>query len=138
MVIGHEAIRPYVEALWGWDAREQEERFRAQFEPSQIEVIQVDGRDVGYFRLEDFEDCVFLSGIYIGKGNRRKGIGSNVLAELMNRANKISKPLRLRVLLPNPAQRLYLKLGFRITDTTDSHIHMEFKSSASATVRGNP
>ena len=30
MVIAHEGLRPYVEALWGWDAEDQQERYRAQ------------------------------------------------------------------------------------------------------------
>ncbi len=130
MAIAHEGLRPYVEALWGWDTEDQRERFRAQFDASHITVIQSGGRDVGYVKVEDCQDCIYLAGIYLAKGDRRKGIGSEVLLDLMQRATAAAKPLRLRVLVPNPAKNLYARLGFRVTKTTGSHVYMEFKANA--------
>ncbi len=130
MVIAHEGLRPYVEALWGWDAEDQQERYRAQFEPSRIAIICSNGHDVGYLQVEDCEDHIFLAGMFLAKDYRRKGIGSEVLGDVMRKAMKTGKAVRLRVLLPNPAQRLYERLGFRITETTDSHVYMEFSPCA--------
>lgn len=135
MAIAHEGLRPYVEAIWGWDSKDHQERFRAQFEPSCISIIQLDGRDVGYVKVEDRKDCLFLAGIYVGKNDRNRGIGSEVLVGLMRDAAAVGRPLRLRVLLPNPAQRLYLRLGFHVTETTDSHVFMEFGPDAALPAR---
>ena len=130
MAIAHEGLRPSIEALWGWDAEDQRERFLAQFEPIHIAIIQLGGRDVGYMKVEDCEDCIYLAGIYLAKDDRSKGIGSQVLIDLMRKATEAAKPLRLRVLVPNPAKTLYARLGFRVTKTTDSHVYMEFEPNA--------
>jgi len=126
MEIAHEGIRPYVEAIWGWEEEDQQERFRAEFNVPCISIVQFDGRDVGYVKLENFDDFRLLAGIYVGKDDRNQGIGSEVLTDLMQQASEARKPLRLRVLRPNPAQRLYLRLGFRVTELTDSHVYMQF------------
>lgn len=86
MAIAPEGLRPYVEAIWGWDSRDHDERFRTQFEPACISIIQCNGRDVGYVKVEDRKDYLFLAGIYVGKDGRRHGIGREVLVDLMRKA----------------------------------------------------
>lgn len=126
MAIGLEGIRPYVEAIWGWNQKEQERMFRQHFSLETISIVRVDGRDVGYMKLEEHEDHLYLSGIYLGRDHRRKGLGSELMRHLTRRAGSMGKPLRLRVLRPNPAQHLYERLGFIITGVTDTHVSMEF------------
>ena len=128
MAIGHEGLRPYVEALWGWDQTEQESRFREHFEISDISIVQVDGEDVGYTKVESHDDHVFLAGVYIAAGQRNRGIGTAVIEDLIARAAAEKKVLRLRVLRPNPCQRLYKRLGFTIIGESDSHIDMQVDS----------
>ncbi|MGH9885742.1 MAG: GNAT family N-acetyltransferase, partial [bacterium] len=122
----HDGIRPYVEALWGWNQDEQERRFREHFAPARASIVQVEGRDVGYLELEEHPDHLFLAGIYLSAGQRGKGLGRSLMLELMERARELAKPVRLRVLQPNPARRLYERLGFVSTGATDTHIYMEF------------
>ena len=125
MRIGHEGILPYVEELWGWDQADQERRFRDSFDPAITKIVQVHGRDVGYLSVVHHDDHVFLAGIYLHKGARRQGIGTEVIGDLLSSCRKLRMPLRLRVLRPNPAQRLYCRLGFRVVEETETHISME-------------
>lgn len=126
MAIGHEGLRPYVEALRGWDPAYEAQAFRAHFTPETISIIQVAGRDVGYLKLEVREGHLYLDGIYLDEAHRRRGIGTAVLRDLMARAGTLGKPVRLRVLRPNPARALYERLGFHTTAETSSLIDMEF------------
>jgi ribosomal protein S18 acetylase RimI-like enzyme len=134
MRIGHEGLRPYVEALRGWDRTAEERRFREDFDPSAIQVVQVDGRDAGYVRLESRDDHLLLAGIYLGATVRRRGVGSAIVCDLMARCRAERTPLRLQVLFPNPARRLYERLGFRVVRETDTHVHMEASPDAAPAV----
>jgi ribosomal protein S18 acetylase RimI-like enzyme len=125
MRIGHEGIRPYVESLLGWDSQEQERRFREDFHPEQISVIQFEDRVVGYLKVEDKSDHIFLAGIYLSKSVRSVGLGSSIIADLVATARSSGKSIRLQVMRTNPAQSLYQRLGFNITGNSDTHIFME-------------
>src|SRR5262245_43505276 len=107
MRIGHEGIRPYVERLWDWDQADQERRFRESFDLATTRIVVIDGRDVGYLKLEYHDDHVFLAGIYLEREYRSRGVGSELIVDLLNNCRDLRKRLCLRVLRPNPAQRLY-------------------------------
>ena len=126
MAIGLDGIRPYVEASRKWDQKDQERQFCEHFTIDTVSIIQVHGHDAGYLKLEEHEDHLFLSGIYLGRDHRGKGTGSEVILGLIRLARSMGKPLRLRVHRPNPAQQLYERLGFRRTALTDTHVFMEF------------
>ena len=125
MHIGHDGIKPYVEQLWRWNPAEQQEAFRKQFEPKWITIIQVDGQDVGYFKLQPKADHTFLAGIYIDASHRQSGLGTKVLSDIIKRHQASHHPLRLQVLKANPAHRLYRRLGFQVIEETETHRIME-------------
>ena len=125
MVIGHEGLRPYVEALWGWDSALHERNFREHFVPDTISIIQVEGEDAGYVKVEEADDHIYLDGIYLSSAHRGRGVGTEVLRDLLARGRAEGKPLRLQVLASNPAQHLYRRLGFRPVAETTTHIRME-------------
>jgi len=126
MKIGHEGIRPYVEAIWEWNQEAQERAFRDRFIVENTRIVQVDGLDAGYVQVEEHKDHTFLAGIYLDAAHRGSGVGATVLKDFIERAKVEARPIRLRVLLPNPAQRLCTRLGFRTTSVTDTHVYMEF------------
>ena len=45
--IHREAMRPYVEQVWGWDEEYQERRFRESYDHSETQFVLVDGIAVG-------------------------------------------------------------------------------------------
>jgi len=125
MHIGHEGIRPYVEQLWGWDQADQERRFRENFDLTRIKIVMIDGQDVGYLDVENHYNHVFLAGIYIDRQYRRRGIGAELIGDILSSCRSLRKPLRLRVLCSYSAQHLYARLGFRQVEVTETHIYME-------------
>lgn len=130
MRIGHEGIRPHVEAVWGWDQAEQESRFRGGFDEQTIRIVRVDGEDAGYLKIETREDHVFIAGIYLDGRFRDRGIGREIILDVLRSASEAGNPVRLQVLRPSPAQRLYARLGFSVVGTTETHIHMEHRGAA--------
>ena len=130
MTIGHEGIRPYVEALWGWVQADQERAFRDQFTLQDISIVEIAGISVGYLKIEEHHDHIFLAGIYLGAEHRGSGLGTEVMRGVIQQARERRKQIRLRVLRSNPARHLYGRLGFRETECTATHVHMEFNASA--------
>lgn len=121
MAIGHEGLRPYVEAVRGWDQEAEEKGFMDHFTPESISIIQIEGRDIGYIKVEDLGDCLYIDGIYIEGSARSSGVGGQVLTDLISSSGKA---LQLRVYKVNPAANLYHRLGFKVINEEDHALIM--------------
>jgi GNAT superfamily N-acetyltransferase len=119
-----EGLRPYIEKLWGWDDETEERQFRENFDPATATIISGEHGNVGYYELVDRGFELFLAGLYIDARFRGRGLGTAVLRDLKALARARQLPLALRVLKPNPARRLYERLGFRVTRSTKTHLLM--------------
>ena len=124
MAIGHEGIRPYVEAVRGWDNAEEERGFAEHFDPELISIILVGTHEVGYIKIHPHPDHNYIDGVYLARAYRSKGLGGQVISNAVSEAHAMGKTVRLRVLKTNPARRLYERLGFRQTGADSVHIYM--------------
>jgi GNAT superfamily N-acetyltransferase len=122
-------MRPYVEPIWGWDEDVQKHYFDAHFDPATIEIISVEGQDIGAVTIERQEDCLFLSNIHLLPEFQGRGIGTAIIKEMLERAAVVHRPAALRVLKNNPARRLYERLGFQIAGETETHYLMRAEPS---------
>jgi ribosomal protein S18 acetylase RimI-like enzyme len=119
------ALRPYIEATWGWNEKWQEEYFAAKFDPANRQIIQVNGRDVGVFVVEERQDEMYLGLIELLPEYQNKGIGTAIVRGLVDAAGNRGLPLTLHVLKANaPAQRLYRRLGFTVIEEDRQHYKM--------------
>ena len=111
------AIRPTVEATWGWDEAFQADYFRSRWDLSRRQIIVVDGSDIGVVTLEERPGSVFLALIEIQPAYQGQGIGTAVIREVMANAHRRGLPVELHILKANArARRLYERLGFRLTE----------------------
>ena len=117
-------MRGYVDQIWGWDEAWQRTYFRSRFDPAQNQVIVLDGVDIGVFGVEEREDELFISRLYILPAYQRRGIGTYLLQSVLDKGQALGLPVRLQVLVNNPARRLYERLGFQSTGETATHIVM--------------
>lgn len=117
-------LREYVTQLWGWDEQWQRAHFQERFDPNQDEVIVLAGRDIGVISVEQKEDELFLSKIYILPDYQGRGIGTYLIQSVLNRATDSGLPVALQVLTVNPVKRLYEHLGFVEVEKTSTHILM--------------
>ena len=126
--IKREAMRPYVEQVWGWDEEYQERRFRESYDHSETQVVLVDGIAVGLLRVSESESAVFIDQVEIVPDYQDRGIGTALINDLLARG----RPVELRVMKVNAdARRLYERLGFRVIDDNEKHYHVRAEPSHS-------
>lgn len=116
------AMHDYVDAVWGWDERDQSRRFREYFDRGGLQVIVVNGEDAGFLHVVHTEDDVDVVNIEIAPPHQGRGIGTSVLTDIISRARDENVSVSLRVLKINEgARRLYERMGFTHYDDTGTH-----------------
>ena len=122
------AMRAYVEATWGvWDAAEHRSRIRDSFDPATHRLVYVDGQLAGLLAVTEHPEHVQLVKVFLLPQFQGRGLGTRLVRQVMAQAAARGRPVRLRVLRVNPAQRLYLRLGFVITDESPERLYMEWR-----------
>jgi GNAT superfamily N-acetyltransferase len=117
----------YVEATWPDDPIAHSCYWELnKFDSSNTRILQVDGNYVGRLSTTLRADCVFIDEIHVVPEYQRKGIGQEAIEVVLEEARRLGLSVRLTVLEVNPAQGLYLRMGFTITGTRDHRIHMEY------------
>ncbi len=121
-----EEMRWIVERLFGWDELREQEKFPAQFKAEEVEIIVVDGVDVGWLQTRMDDSSIILLQLYVQHSMQRKGIGTHVLNTLLAQAAGQRKAVKLGVVKINPAVRLYQRHGFQITHDDEYKFYMKF------------
>ncbi len=117
-------LKPYVEQTWGWNEDFQRRYFKEHFNPSNSQVIQVDGEDGGVLTIDENQLGFILSNIELSPQYQGLGIGTSLISGLLEKASERGLPVSLRVLKINPARQLYLRLGFSVIGETETHYWM--------------
>jgi len=120
------AMRPYVEARWGWDEEAQRRIHARRFAEHVTEILHVGDEPVGLRVVEREPDGIRLLRLHVVPAWQSRGIGSAVLEALRVEGAEAGLPIRLRVLRVNPrARAFYERHGFRVVGLTDDHHLME-------------
>jgi ribosomal protein S18 acetylase RimI-like enzyme len=107
------AMRPYIEAIWGWDEATQRDFHNRGFDPDHTQIITVDGHDAGVLIVDHQPAQIYLARIELHPDYQSQGIGSRLIQRLLHEAATHRQPLILDVLTVNSrAYRLYQRLGF--------------------------
>ena len=126
--IRREAMRPYVEQVWGWDEELQERRFCESYDHTETQVVIVDGLAVGLLRVSESESALFIDQVEIVPDYQGRGIGTALINDLLARG----RPVELRLMKVNAdAGRLYERLGFRVISDNEKHYHMRAEPARS-------
>jgi GNAT superfamily N-acetyltransferase len=119
-------MRRYVELTWGSFNEDGNRKAVAEkIAGKTYSVVQFGGEDVGALAVERLATHIQLDQLFILPSHQNRGIGASLVRELAREARDAKKPLRLRVLAVNPAQKLYAREGFRVTSTTPERVYME-------------
>jgi ribosomal protein S18 acetylase RimI-like enzyme len=124
--VRRDALGPYVEELWGWDDSQQRRQADQEFDELPIEIVESDGVAIGYLCVLHNADHDYLDEIAFAPPAQATGLGSTLLRGVMERAARRGVPVRLSVLVNNPARRLYERLGFRIVRVDHPRVRMEW------------
>ena len=119
-------MKEYVAETWGWDDAVQQRMFHERRKTLLgVNVICLDGKDIGWLHVRRESDAIHIDTIAIHPSHQRQGFGTSILHELIAEADRSRLPVRLQFLKVNPVRRLYERLGFRISGETSSHYQME-------------
>lgn len=127
-------------ALTGWSAEQQESFLRMQFEAqrrgylmqtpeAQYWVIQQCGIPVGRLIVDRTAEDIHLIDIGLLPEFRGHGIGSTLMAAIIQEATQDCKPIRLFVERFNPALRWYEELGFEVIGGGQIYLEMVWHAS---------
>jgi ribosomal protein S18 acetylase RimI-like enzyme len=134
-----DGFRALVEELGGWDDVAERAKADREFDELPVQIVLEDGEPVGYFAVLDEADHVFLDEVVIAPHAQRRGLGTALVRGVLADAARRGVPVRLSVLVNNPARRLYERLGFRVTQVDHPRVRMEWTPTdgrtASATMR---
>ena len=118
-------MKEYVRQVFGdWNDAWQRKFFDQRFNPAGIEILVVDGQDVGALQLTRRKREIWLTNIHVLPRWQNRGIGTAVLREILAAADRRRLPVGLQVLKVNPARRFYERAGFRIAAQTTTHFRM--------------
>ncbi|MEJ8670374.1 GNAT family N-acetyltransferase [Streptomyces sp. NBC_01017] len=120
-------LRADLERLGRYDERRVRQRLRDGFDPAHTWVIETGEVFAGCVALRPAEDGPWpgrsqeqwLEHFYLAPHLQGRGIGSDVLRELMESCDRDGVLVRLNVLQGSPARRLYERHGFTI-ETEDA------------------
>jgi GNAT superfamily N-acetyltransferase len=124
--VKQEGLRPYVTQIWGWDQTEQDRRFRENWIPERVTIIEVENDSVGFLEFEESALELALNGIYLHSAARGNGLGTEVILDVIRGAATRGKKTTLQVLAGNPAKTLYLRLGFVVDGETETHLRLVY------------
>ncbi|WP_230195179.1 GNAT family N-acetyltransferase [Streptomyces coriariae] len=110
------AMRADLERLGRYDEHRVRQRLRDGFIPAHTRIIEVNGTLAGCVALRPAVDAHWLEHFYLAPHAQGRGIGTAVLRELVETADRSALRLRVDVLQGSPARRLYERHGFTLEE----------------------
>jgi ribosomal protein S18 acetylase RimI-like enzyme len=120
----YEALGGYFKGVW--DEAVHRARTKQELADNPVQIVEQGGVPIGYVVVSQHDDHWYLDEISLIASARNRGIGSQLVRDVMAAARAAAAPLRLSVLDTNPAQHLYARLGFRVTRIEPPRIKMEW------------
>jgi len=124
--VHEECYRDVVTNQFGaWDSAVQKQFFDQKWQPGSYSIILSGNESVGVLSVRRNPDHLFLSEIQILPAHQGKGIGSEIVGDILDRGRQQKLPVRLQVLHRSPARRLYERLGFTRYGQSETHFLYE-------------
>ncbi|WP_082748607.1 putative protein N(5)-glutamine methyltransferase [Nocardioides jensenii] len=105
-------MREDLERLGRFDEHRVRQRMRDSFSPENSWVVEADGVFAGCVSLRPDADATWLEHFYLAPQVQNRGLGSAVLASLLQRTDADGVRVRVNVLQGSAARRLYERHGF--------------------------
>lgn len=129
------AMRESLEAIGRFDRERSIERFRSSFSPENTRKIKREGVLIGFIAITEHKDHLYLDHLYIDPEFQSRGIGSQMMKELIGFSEQKKLPVRLGALKASNSNAFYRKHGFLVTTEDEWDIHYERNPLTSITVQ---
>lgn len=126
-----ENMKEYVEKFYPWNPT----LFRSNFVARDYQVVKHQDKIIGFIKVVASPTDIYLGEIQITRNYQNRGIGTNILENLIAKAKRNQKRLWLRVIKGNPAEKLYMRLGFTVFEESLTHKKLEIRSRRSCGMR---
>jgi ribosomal protein S18 acetylase RimI-like enzyme len=124
---------PEREALLNMQYAGRERSYGAAHPDAERSVICAeDGEEVGALWVDRSGAEIALLDIALLGGARGRGLGTEVLGDLLEEARERGCPVSLHVERHNPARRLYERLGFAETAADEVYLQLTWRPPAQA------
>lgn len=118
-------MRSAIEATWGWDDSWQRREFVQRVTDYEAAIVERAGVRCGGLVTEWLADSLYVHELQVLPEYQGRGLGSQVLQSVIDRAAQAGRPVTLSVLEANPrACALYTRLGFVTTANEPPFIRM--------------
>ena len=115
------------DAFIRWQYEMQKQEYDARFPSARYEIILVDGAPAGRIWVGTNDEEIRLLDIALLTEFQNRGVGTQLLRQLMEEATRTNKVLRHMVFVLNDnAFRFYERLGFRTIEDVGGYKHMEW------------
>lgn len=120
------ALGPHVEATFGeWDDEWQRQEFERRSDAAAHEILIAEDLPIGCLKLREHPNHWSVDRIFLLPEWQNRGLGADVMTEVIESAGRAGKPIKLRVFRVSPARRFYERLGFSVVGETETHYLME-------------
>jgi len=130
---------------WGWPPEMRHSFLTMQFKASQglhqafpkaeFQIVLLNGAPAGRLIVDRTPEELHLVDIALLPHYRNAGIGAALLQRIFGEAAATKKPIRLKVLKGNRAERFYQRLSFKKTGETELHMDMEWRGPEAPTAK---
>jgi GNAT superfamily N-acetyltransferase len=117
----------YITSMFDWDEGVQRDFHVKAWQQQKPDIITYDGKLIGTIATIETEDCIDIGQFFILPEYQRKGIGTHLLKNILDKADQSDKNVTLKFLKNNRVKSLYIRNGFRLVYTSEVAYHMERK-----------
>ena len=121
------AMRESLQRLGRFDPQRARERLSRAFEPAHTRHILRGGERVGFVVLlpvpAQNPDHLLLDHLYIAPQAQRQGVGSWVMAQVIDEADRRGLAVRVTALKLSDANRFYQRQGFELQHESEWDLH---------------
>jgi GNAT superfamily N-acetyltransferase len=113
------AMRDSLERIGRFDAQRARDRFLSGFVARHTRYIVQDGMQVGFVVVKPVDDGLLLDHLYVHPACQHRGIGSEVLRQILAEADGHGRCVRVGALKGSDANRFYVRHGFELVDVAE-------------------
>lgn len=110
----------------------QKHSYLHQYPRAVHQIVMYNETPVGRMITDMTEDAYLLVDVSLHSDFQNQGIGTFLIRNLQNSAEREHKKVRLHVLEHSPARQLYDRLGFRLIGESFPYITMEWRHAESS------